>query len=296
VSQDSSQLLKDCYFPEPGTPVRLAVSGGPDSLGLLLLAIEAGLSPTVHHVDHHARPTSTSDAKHLKEICAQLNVPFILHNVVVEGGGNFEARARELRFGVLPSDAMTGHTMEDLAETVLLNMLRGAGIDGMSPMIDNPTKPLRDVRRSDLHAFVATSSFQPVIDETNNDMAFRRNQVRQQLLPFMDEIAGRDITPLIARQAKIMFEERTWLDALSLDDRATSLEEADCRELQKWPKARLRRWLRVQLREIGEGGLWHPPTADEIERAMAVVNGEATAMELSGGRRLSRKDQRLTLT
>ena len=65
------------------------------------------------------------------------------------GGANFEARARAERRRALPAGALTGHTMDDLAETVLLNMMRGAGVDGLSPMVNDPTKPLRDLRRSE---------------------------------------------------------------------------------------------------------------------------------------------------
>jgi tRNA(Ile)-lysidine synthase len=190
---------------------------------------------------------------------------------------------------------MTGHTMDDLVETVLLNMLRGSGVDGMSPMVDDPTKPLRDVRRRALHDFVARSPFTPLHDETNDSLDFRRNRVRHELLPVMDDVAGRDVVPLLARQASLMREERMWLDQLSNADHVTGLHDADCRELRTWPRARLRRWLRVQLRSADDGDGTHPPTADEVKRAIAVVNGDAIATQLSGGRRLSRSAQHLTL-
>src|ERR1700685_1120617 len=121
----SSGLLAKCYFADPPAPADLAVSGGPDSLGLLLLALEAGLDVTVHHVDHHARPTSGDDAEHVHAICRRLDVPFVRHDVEVAPGANFESRARSARRAALPSGVLTGHTMDDLAETVLLNMLRG---------------------------------------------------------------------------------------------------------------------------------------------------------------------------
>jgi tRNA(Ile)-lysidine synthase len=291
----TSGLLAQCHFADAGTDVDLAVSGGPDSLGLLLLALEAGLVVTVHHVDHHARPTSTRDADHVEGICQQVEVPFVRHDVVVETGANFEARARASRRAAMPRDVLTGHTMDDLAETVLLNMLRGAGLDGLSPMVNDPTKPLRDLRRSALHAFVHETSFVPLYDESNDDPAFRRNRVRHELIDVLDDVAGRDVVPILARQAALLFDERTWLDELALDERAVNLDDADCRELRTWPRARLRRWLRTQLRAPDEGDGSHPPSADEVERALAVVAGDVVAMELSGGRRLSRRDQHLIL-
>ena len=284
----TSGLVERCHFPDTGTKVDLAVSGGPDSLGLLLLALEAGLDVTVHHVDHHARPTSTRDADHVEAICTQLSIDF-------EAGANFESRARSARRATMPGGVLTGHTMDDLAETVLLNMLRGAGLDGLSPMVNDATKPLRDLRRAVLHDFVATTSFVALHDETNDSPDFRRNRVRHELIERLDDVAGRDVVPILARQAALLFDESTWLDELARDDHAVTLEDADCRLLRTWPRARLRRWLRSQLRAADQGDGSHPPSADEIERAIAVVEGDVVAMELSGGRRLSRRGQHLTL-
>jgi tRNA(Ile)-lysidine synthase len=291
----SSELLAQCHFADAGTKTDLAVSGGPDSLGLLLLALEADLAVTVHHVDHHARPASGADAEHVRAICAELDVSFVRHDVVVDGGANFESRARSARRSVMPAGVLTGHTMDDLAETVLLNMLRGAGVDGLSPMVNDPTKPLRDVRRAALHDYVDATSFVPLHDETNDSPAFRRNRVRHELMGLLDDIAGRDVVAILARQAGLMHDERAWLDELARGDTAVALDEADCRVLRTWPRARLRRWLRAQLRGADQGDGAHPPSADEIERAIDVVDGGVVATELSGGRRLSRKDQRLTL-
>ena len=273
----------------------LAVSGGPDSLGLLLLALEAGLVVSVHHVDHHARPTSSDDAIAVLAICAALGVDCQVYDVDVEPGSNFEARARAERRRVLPAGSLTGHTMDDLAETVLLNMLRGAGIDGLSPMVNDPTKPLRGLRRHDLHEFVEESNLQAVHDETNDDLKFRRNRVRHQLLPLMCDVAERDVVPLLARQADVLFEERAWLDELSLADAALELEDADCRTLRELSRARLRRWLRAKLCSVDEMNEAHPPSAAEVERAIEVVAGDVVATQLSGARRLARRGQRLTL-
>jgi tRNA(Ile)-lysidine synthase len=249
----------------------------------------------VHHVDHHARATSGADAEHVQEICHTLGVGFVRHDVRVEPGSNFESRARSARRAAMPPGALTGHTMDDLAETVLLNMLRGAGLDGLSPMVNDPTKPLRDVRRAALHGYVDASPYTALHDETNDSPAFRRNRVRHELVSVLDDVAGRDVVPILARQAVLLFDERTWLDELALDDRALSLEAADCRVLRAWPRARLRRWLRTHLRTSDEGDGSHPPSADEIDRAIDVVEGTVVATELSGARRLSRRGQHLTL-
>jgi len=274
--------------------VDLAVSGGPDSLGLLLLAREVGLVVRVHHVDHHARPTSTNDARYVIQLCEALEVPVVVHDVLVAPGANFESRARAARRAAMPGGALTGHTMDDLAETVLLNMMRGAGVDGLSPMVNDPTKPLRDVRREALHEYVAASGWHAVHDETNDLPSFRRNRVRHELMPVLCDVAGRDVVPILARQAALIFDERAWLDELGREDRAVTVADADCRVLRAWNTARLRRWLRWQLRRNDDDGD-HPPSAAEVARALAVVRGEIVATELEGGRRLARRGQHLTL-
>lgn len=288
-------LLEDCHFAPPGTRVDLAVSGGPDSLGLLLLALDAGLAITVHHVDHHARPSSTEDARFVLDTCERYGVSCVVHDVIIESSANFEAMARAQRRRVLPAGTLTGHTMDDLAETVLLNMMRGAGLEGLSPMVGDPTKPLRDLRRRELHFLVVDAGLEARDDETNHSSDFRRNRVRHELIPVMNDVAGRDVVPLLARQARVIAADRTWLDELAVGDLGLELADADCRELLTWAKARLVRWLRVRLATVAEGGETYPPSADEIDRALAVVGGEVTACELSGARRLSRRGQRLTL-
>jgi tRNA(Ile)-lysidine synthase len=261
----------------------------------MLLAQGADLVVTVHHVNHHARATSGDDAAFVRECCAEFGVPFVLHDVQVDPGPNFEARARGERRRVLPVGTLTGHTMDDLAETVLLNMLRGAGLDGLSPLLDDPTKPLVRIRRSDLAALVVDAKIDARHDESNDDLSFRRNQVRHQLLPLMCDIAQRDVVPLLARQAEVIFEDRAWLDLVVEPDALLALGDVDCRELRGWPIARRRRWLRTKLYVVDEFGDAHPPSAAELERAEHVIAGDVVATELQGGRRLSRRAQRLCL-
>jgi tRNA(Ile)-lysidine synthase len=292
---DADALLAICTFPEPGSVVDLAVSGGPDSMGLLLLAHARGLSLTVHHVNHHARVGADEDADFVANYARDHEVAFVGHDVYVEPGPNFEARARQARRRALPAGALTGHTMDDLVETIVLNLLRGAGVDGLTPMIGEPTKPLLGVRRAALHAFVRACGVTARHDATNDDVQFRRNRVRHELLGVMNDVAERDVVPVVARGAAMMHEERRWLDALTEIDATRALSDVDCRELVTWPLARLRRWLRAQLAADEAWGDRYAPSADEVARALDVVFGRVTATELRGGRRLARRAQHLRL-
>ncbi len=290
MGDPAEALLALCRFPPAGTAVDLAVSGGPDSVGLWLLARAARLEVRVHHVDHGLRPASADDAALVEELGRRLGAPVRVHRITVAPGPNLEARARSARRGLLPAGALTGHTMDDLAETVLVNLLRGAGLDGLSPLVGDPTKPLIGLRRAVLHAFVEGAGVPVAHDESNDDLRFVRNRVRHQVVPLLAAVAERDIVPLLARQAALIAEERDWLDEVAADPRA--LSEVDCRELASWPRARLRRWLRSHLRLDAER---HPPSAAEVERAIAVVEGRARAAQLTGGRRLGRSRRHLHL-
>ena len=128
-------VLTRCEFPPPASgPVHLAVSGGPDSMALMVLARAAGLHGTAVHVDHGLRYGSAAEASVVSEAACRLGFDFSAVRVDVAPGPDLEARARRSRYGALPAGVLTGHTMDDQAETVLLNVLRGAGIDGLAGM------------------------------------------------------------------------------------------------------------------------------------------------------------------
>lgn len=292
---DPGRLLDACAFPPPGAAADLAVSGGPDSVGLALLALEAGLVVTLHHVDHHARPDSGDDARFVAALGERLGVAVVVYDVSVPAGANFEARARAARRRALPAGVLTGHTMDDLAETVLLNVVRGAGLDGLSPMVGDPTKPLLGVRRAALAAYVAARGVEARHDPTNLDPRYRRNRLRHEVLPLLEAVAERDVVPLLARLARLAGEDRRWLEDLAEADRARELGDPDVGELRGWPRARLARWLRERLARADDLGEVHPPSEAEVGRAIAVVEGRVVATELSGGRRLTRRARHLAL-
>jgi len=279
----SSELLLRATFPPAGTEVTCAVSGGADSLALLALACAAGCSVTAVHVDHGLRPESASEAEGVAAAAARFGAAFRAERAPVEVGPNLEARARDARFAVLPPDVLTGHTADDQAETVLLNMLRGAGLDGLGGM--GPGRhPIIGLRRAETHALCAELGLTPARDLSNDDAAFRRNRVRHELLPLLDDVAERDVTALLARQADLVREDSALLDAL-----ADAIDPTDARALAAAPAPLARRAVRAWLRDD------HPPPAAAVERVLAVARGEAVATEVGRGRRVARSGQRLRL-
>ncbi|NDC45696.1 MAG: hypothetical protein EBZ55_06390, partial [Actinobacteria bacterium] len=110
-------LLSRCTFPKPGSNVDCAVSGGADSMALLVLAVASGCEATAWHVDHHLRPDGAREAALVQALSERLGCEFELRDVTVDDSANVEARARDARFAVLPQGVMTGHTADDQAET-----------------------------------------------------------------------------------------------------------------------------------------------------------------------------------
>ena len=290
MSGPAADLVARCWFPAAGTPVTCAVSGGADSLALLVLAVEAGCAVTAIHVDHGLRPGSRAEADRVAAVARQLDAAFRSERVVVPAGPNLEARARRARYAALPPDVLTGHTSDDQAETVLLNLVRGAGLDGLAGM-DPARRPLRHLRRDETRRLCAALDLDVVADPTNDDPAFRRNRVRRDLVPLLDAIAEREVVPVIARQAELIRA-----DVALLDELAAAIDPQDARALAGAPTPLARRAVRRWLRRAGSGGAeQHPPDAASTDRVLAVARGDAVACELAGGWRVARSGGRLRL-
>ncbi len=288
-------LLGRTSFPVKEAAVSCAVSGGPDSMAMLALAVAAGCRPHAIYIDHGLRPGGEKEAAVVKAGAEALGATFEPVSVVVTPGPDLEERARQARYGALPEGSMVGHTADDQAETLLLNLLRGAGLDGLSGMravAAGPRRvqrPILALRRAETRSLVTALGFEVVNDPSNFEARFRRNRVRHEVVPLLSDVAGRDPVPILARTAALLSEDAQFLDLLARD-----LDPTDARALVRAPLPLAKRALRTWLREK-EGPERHPPSARELERAWEVVTGRAIACELAGGRRLSRTAGRLRI-
>ena len=243
--------------------------------------MRAGLDVVAHHVDHGIRPGSADDAARASAIGDRLGVEVVVHRVEVPAGPNLEARARDARRAVLPEDAMTGHTLDDQAETLLLRLLRGSGTTGLAAMASGARHPLLAIRRTETQAVCRDLGIEPVIDPSNTDPSMWRNRVRHELVPLMADIADRDVTPILARTADLLRDDDRVLDGL-----ADEIDPTDARAVAAADPAVARRALRRWLAESG-----YPPDAAAIDRVLDVAHGRAVACELPGGRRIERSKQ-----
>ena len=182
----------------------------------------------------------------------------------------------------------TAHTADDQAETVLLNLLRGAGLDGLAGMRpgvprsggrSGPGHPILALRRHETEEVCEAEGLTPIVDPTNADPAHRRNRVRHELIPLLNDIAQREVVPLLARQAALLRDEADALDAL-----ASALDPTDATALAAAPPALARRTVRAWLTE----GRDHPPDAATVERVLEVARNQAKGADVGGDRRVAR--------
>jgi tRNA(Ile)-lysidine synthase len=208
----------------PGRSVLVAVSGGPDSVCLLESLVRLRrlfkYRLSVAHVDHGLREGSAADAAYVRRLAVRLGLPFHLH-VAASGppsGASVEAWARDVRKGALAGFARDldagsvalGHTQDDQAETVLLNVLTGSGLRGIAgiryaagPWIN----PLLDVTRNEVEAFCRSLGLRPRHDPSNDDRRFLRNALRHEGLPALERILGRGLREPLARTAATLSED-----------------------------------------------------------------------------------------
>lgn len=280
TSSTATGLLARCRFPS-GETLHCAVSGGADSLTLLLLACRTERKVTAWHVDHGLRSDSANDFAFVNDIAVRLGVEAELRTVRVEQGPNIEARARDARFAVLPPNVLTGHTGDDQAETVIINLLRGSGTAGLSGMT-REGHPLLGLRRHETRSLCDELGLTPLSDPMNEDDRFQRVRIRNEVLPLLGDVAKRDVVDVLVRQSELLRDDDDLLDEL-----AAMIDVHDAKAVTQAPIALARRAIRQWLADP------LPPNAATVERVLAVARGEATACDIGDGRQVRRSQQRL---
>lgn len=249
------------------------------------LAVEAGCRVTAVHVHHGLRVSADGDAEIARAVAAHFDVPFRSIAVDVVDGPNLEARARAARRAALGHDALTGHTADDQAETLLLGLLRGSGAAGLGAIGPGWRHPILGLRRAETRSLCQHFGLVVADDPTNNDRRFRRNRIRHELLPLLDQIAERDVTVLLNRTSDLLRADDQFLEQLAAD-----IDPTDTGALCAAPRVLATRAIRQWLELDG-----YPPDTDTVRRVLAVAAGHAVACELVGGRRVERQGDRLHL-
>lgn len=297
----------------PDGKALLGLSGGRDSVALLHLLLAAGHRDLVLcHLNHGLRGReSDEDAAFVRSLAKKHGLEGEIAKTNVKAQAkkkklSLETAAREARHAFFKRmsrkhgtcDVLLAHHAEDQAETILGNVLRGCGLEGLAAMglvteLDNGLRflrPLLRVRRAEINAYVQAQGIAYREDSSNASAEFRRNRLRHEALPFLSEIAGRDVVPLLNRLGTIAERDESFLH-----DEATAWFEA-CREgptltqldsLRELDPAILSRviafWLREHLKLPGIG-------FDEIREVAALLLPDGPAkINLPGKRFVRRK-------
>ena len=257
---------------------------------MLILAVAGNLQVTAVHVDHGLRPDGGREATLVKQLADRFGAAFEAHTATVETGPNLEERARTARHGLLGPECMTGHTADDQAETLLINLLRGSGLRGLGAMKPGVRHPILSLRRAETAALCAAHDVIPFEDPSNTSPKHLRNRVRHELLPLMEELSRRDPVPLLDRTAEL---------ARAADETLAELGEGllvggaiiPTQGLQQAASpirdAALRTWIH---RHIGR-----MPSQRDLLAVNEVVFHRARATEISGGWRINRSGGQLTI-
>ncbi|GGL13514.1 tRNA lysidine(34) synthetase TilS [Deinococcus radiotolerans] len=295
---DPAESLLRPLRPYAGQVVVTGVSGGADSVALLLALIQAGARPVAAHLDHALRPDSAADAAWVAALAARLNVPFAHSRVDVGAvatrrGWNVEDAARRLRYDFLARTAkahgapviLTAHTLRDQAETVLTALLRGeAVLYGMPAERGRVRRPWLDVPRADLEAFLHAQGQDWREDPTNHDPAYTRAWLRREVMPVLTARYPA-LEATLARVARWQAQDD---DALTAQARRVTAHAP----LRAVPGAVLRRWLRAQLQNAGLDA--HATHLDTLSGALR--EGRTTHVDLPGAHPVTVTGGQLHLT
>ena len=213
---------------------------------LLDLCSRAGLEFGVLHVDHGLRPESHADAEFVQSRCQAYGLNCHTVRLSLEPGcANLEETARQARYAAIAatlnqhgySVAATGHNLNDQAETVLYRLTRGSGPRGLSAMASREgalIRPLLGFSREQLAAYARERGLSYVEDASNADTAYRRNLIRHEILPLLNQI-NPQATAALARFAELSAIENAALEELTseLTARALAQDWGQCRGFER---------------------------------------------------------------
>ncbi len=267
-SKTAAKTSKPTETKTPPAQLAVAFSGGLDSTVLLHATIKAHGKKNVHafHVHHGIQKEADQWQAHCQAVAKKLGCHFDTRNVKLNKASNIESQARNLRYEALTQmcqahniqDLLLAHHLDDQAETVLIQLMRGAGLPGLSAMPQVKSKelihlwrPFLNMRRKDLEIYAKENRLTWIEDPSNQDESYRRNAIRKSILPTLEKFQVGALENL-SRSAKHLAEAQELLNQLAdidlgLIEAKEGLSKTNLIRLYKTSQARasnaLRRWL-----------------------------------------------------
>lgn len=281
------KLLQRCFFaphPETGN-LELAVSGGADSVAMLVLGALVGPGITIWHLDHGLRSTSSAEAEWVHSLAEAFGASYKCYSLEVEPGPNLEERARDKRRELFIEGVSTGHTSDDLAETMIINLIRGSGLRGLGSISYGSEHPILNLRRWETELICRALGLDFATDESNFDPRFIRNRVRGEVIPLLADVAKRDVVPIFARSALIFQQAAEFIAT-----KAKELDPTDAKAIAAADEVVAIEALRMWL--IDDKG--HSISRQLALQVLRVAKGERVAVDLPGAIRVRRSRGRLS--
>jgi tRNA(Ile)-lysidine synthase len=284
------RLLRSRSLLYPKQRVLVAVSGGQDSLCLIQLLLDLqskwGWQLAIGHCDHRWRPDSQANAKHVEALAQAWGLPFYQH--IATSIPTTEAAARHWRYQVLLETAQiyhysaiaTGHTASDRAETLLFNLMRGSGLDGLQALTWQRTlatgvqvvRPLLTLTRADTATVCQARNLAIWEDETNHDWTYTRNRIRQDLLPYLKQHLNNQVEQHLACTAELLQADVSYLEQMATQLRQQIQHSTQASlyrsSLQTAPLALQRRVIRQFLQIY----LPSSPNFAQVEKLLVLLN------------------------
>jgi tRNA(Ile)-lysidine synthase len=295
---------------ERGDLVLVSCSGGPDSLCLLYalwhLRRLFKIRLAVFHFDHALRPDSARDALYVRGVAERLKLPFHLRTADDRPtkGGSVEAWATVVRRNASVAvrneiDARVvaeGHTLDDQAETVLLNLIRGSGLEGLTGIesshgVRRHVQPLIDVERAEVEAFCRALRLRPRRDPMNEDRRFLRVAIRREVVPILERGTDRGVKRSIARTAELLRRDRDELYAATVRAYVEAVNgergrdvRIDVTKLRELPDPVASRVIRLAAYNLMSTEWAAPWSKDAIEAVLDLAKGRpGRRRDLPGG-------------
>jgi tRNA(Ile)-lysidine synthase len=299
VLERVTKTVRDHGMFAPGDLVLVSCSGGPDSVCLLYslwhLRRLFKIRLAVFHFDHRLRADSAKDGAYVRKLAERLKLPFYLRaaedrpskGVSVEAWATVArmGAANDVRREIGASATAEGHTLDDQAETVLLNLIRGSGLEGIAGIEPGRrsralVQPLFDVERADVEAFCRAIHLRPRRDPMNEDRRYLRAAIRHEVMPVLERETGRGVTRSIARTADLLRGDRDELFAAAvraLEGVGDGVRGTDIRlkvtELLALPRPVASRVIRLAAYNILSTDSASPWTKEAIGSILDLANG-----------------------